>query len=421
MLLISGALITLLVAQTPTDEEVRRIVEKSMAAVELAEAKATRDIAEMRIRLSECDSELTKARGDNNVLLGEKAALQTTARQYQQEAGQARAAAQAAAGDVALLEAELIRAKAMLAETDSAAQAARADRKAYSDSIQAIEAQMRRATIERSEALERVEAYQTRAALLEESLKAETARAAAAVDVEAGPEKDELLRENAEMKERVLAYQNRTKVIEEALRAELAKVVEREAQVIADRTKVLSDSLAQSSNGLREITIQRDKALADFDEVNRALRSREAELGVVRAERENAVEQLKAVTLQRDAIVPSDTLEVAALRKEIAALRELLAAPRPADLPVAVSAPVPVPVPAPIELPRSAVSGFDFNKASADELAAIPAIGPTRAKAIVWYRENVAAINSEEDLKSVPGFNDERIKALKEYLTEVSR
>jgi competence ComEA-like helix-hairpin-helix protein len=61
-------------------------------------------------------------------------------------------------------------------------------------------------------------------------------------------------------------------------------------------------------------------------------------------------------------------------------------------------------------LTSPAVVPLDLDRASYEELAAIEEIGPTRARAIVWFRENIRPIRTEEDLKSVPGFNDERVE-----------
>ena len=65
----------------------------------------------------------------------------------------------------------------------------------------------------------------------------------------------------------------------------------------------------------------------------------------------------------------------------------------------AVNAPAPLPNPAP--------SGrLDLNSASAEELAALPNIGPSRAAAIVAHREREGPFASIEDLQDVSGIGE---------------
>ncbi len=61
-----------------------------------------------------------------------------------------------------------------------------------------------------------------------------------------------------------------------------------------------------------------------------------------------------------------------------------------------------------------AIAGINLNTATLEELSAIPEIGSSRAKILLWYRENSRPILTREDLESVPGFDPARVKALLE-------
>ncbi|MBL4889085.1 MAG: helix-hairpin-helix domain-containing protein [Candidatus Lindowbacteria bacterium] len=69
----------------------------------------------------------------------------------------------------------------------------------------------------------------------------------------------------------------------------------------------------------------------------------------------------------------------------------------------------------PVQTPSNGI--LDINTASLDQLANIPGLSLKRARAIIWYRDTVGQFNSVDDLKSVPGFNDEKIEAVREYVT----
>ena len=59
---------------------------------------------------------------------------------------------------------------------------------------------------------------------------------------------------------------------------------------------------------------------------------------------------------------------------------------------------------------------IDINKASAEELASLPGIGESKAKAIVEYRA-ADPFHSVEDLKKVKGIGDKTFEALRPSLT----
>jgi competence protein ComEA len=61
------------------------------------------------------------------------------------------------------------------------------------------------------------------------------------------------------------------------------------------------------------------------------------------------------------------------------------------------------------------VSPVDLNSATANDLDALPGIGPSRAAAILRYREQHGRFTSVEELKEVPGFGRaavSRVRAL---------
>ncbi|HZZ99710.1 MAG TPA: helix-hairpin-helix domain-containing protein [Candidatus Paceibacterota bacterium] len=55
-----------------------------------------------------------------------------------------------------------------------------------------------------------------------------------------------------------------------------------------------------------------------------------------------------------------------------------------------------------------------LNQADADELEKIPGLGRNRAEDIVNFREQNGSFDSWDDLKKVPGLNEEMINKLKE-------
>ncbi|MFE8703235.1 helix-hairpin-helix domain-containing protein [Cytobacillus sp. FJAT-54145] len=59
----------------------------------------------------------------------------------------------------------------------------------------------------------------------------------------------------------------------------------------------------------------------------------------------------------------------------------------------------------------------NLNKATESELQTIPGIGPSKAKAIVDYREQNGSFKTIEDLKSISGIGDKTFEKLKEHIT----
>ncbi len=77
----------------------------------------------------------------------------------------------------------------------------------------------------------------------------------------------------------------------------------------------------------------------------------------------------------------------------------------PAEPPAAVAAAAP------------ASELLDLNTASQAELEALPEIGPTRAQAIVEYREENGPFDYVEELVDVPGIGESTLESVLDYLT----
>ena len=60
---------------------------------------------------------------------------------------------------------------------------------------------------------------------------------------------------------------------------------------------------------------------------------------------------------------------------------------------------------------------ININKASEEELQNLTGIGPSKAKAIVQYREEHGAFKSVDDLKNVTGIGDKTLEKIKPELT----
>ncbi|MFN4131824.1 MAG: ComEA family DNA-binding protein [Caldimicrobium sp.] len=60
---------------------------------------------------------------------------------------------------------------------------------------------------------------------------------------------------------------------------------------------------------------------------------------------------------------------------------------------------------------------LDLNKATLDQLKALPGIGEITAKRIIELRERKGGFQSIEELKEVPGIGDKKLEVLKNYLT----
>lgn len=60
---------------------------------------------------------------------------------------------------------------------------------------------------------------------------------------------------------------------------------------------------------------------------------------------------------------------------------------------------------------------IDVNTATAAELEALPGIGPTKANAIIAYREQNGPFQSVDDLTKVSGIGDKTLQAIRDQIT----
>lgn len=87
-------------------------------------------------------------------------------------------------------------------------------------------------------------------------------------------------------------------------------------------------------------------------------------------------------------------------------------------VPVGSTAPVQPSASASLAATNAAPSnGININTASASRLTDLPGIGPSKAKAIVEYRESHGAFAAPEDLMKVKGIGEKTYSALKNRIT----
>lgn len=65
---------------------------------------------------------------------------------------------------------------------------------------------------------------------------------------------------------------------------------------------------------------------------------------------------------------------------------------------------------------EEAIPTLNVNTASAEELARLPGLGPTRAEAIVKFRQEYGLITEAEDLLNCPGIGKKTLEKFAEYL-----
>ena len=58
----------------------------------------------------------------------------------------------------------------------------------------------------------------------------------------------------------------------------------------------------------------------------------------------------------------------------------------------------------------------DFSTATADQLTAVPGIGPVLAERLIAYRDTYGPLSSLEELRDVPGIGDALYDTLTQYL-----
>lgn len=59
---------------------------------------------------------------------------------------------------------------------------------------------------------------------------------------------------------------------------------------------------------------------------------------------------------------------------------------------------------------------ININKATSDELQNLPGIGPSKAEAIIAYREDSGLFQTIEDLKLVTGIGDKTFERLQDQI-----
>ena len=74
----------------------------------------------------------------------------------------------------------------------------------------------------------------------------------------------------------------------------------------------------------------------------------------------------------------------------------------------------------PTSSPKSSTGLLDLNSASAQELEALPGIGPTLANAIIQYRAQ-QRFTSVDDLNNVPGIGEKRLNDLRPHVSVSSQ
>jgi competence protein ComEA len=74
------------------------------------------------------------------------------------------------------------------------------------------------------------------------------------------------------------------------------------------------------------------------------------------------------------------------------------------------------PLPTPPEGTRPAVP-LNLNTATITQLDSLPGVGPTKAAAILQYRQEHGPFNSVDELARVPGFGPAAISRLDQRLT----
>lgn len=94
--------------------------------------------------------------------------------------------------------------------------------------------------------------------------------------------------------------------------------------------------------------------------------------------------------------------------------------PEPAPEPAAGSAPADVPPPADRTSGRNTpppAGLLDLNRASAEELDALPGIGPVLARRIVEQRQRIGGFRAAEDLRSVRGIGPRLFERIRPRVT----
>jgi len=393
------------------DEEVRRIVERAMAAVALAEAQATRKVAEMQITLYDRDSENRRLKVRVQQLsdslqrlsgLGDSREAEVLS--LRRENAALRDKTERLGDDVARLSRELSQTTATLASAQAVINDLTAERPAdaAADSAAALGAMANRLRRENEELRQRLDALHTQSSLQEQAL----------VDAPTAADEAERIRLQA--------------AVDEAESRALSSARE------ANDMRIQLMNVREELNRMRNLTSGPGPVptlMRERDELKRRVADLEARLAAAEGAADTAA--LAALHKRLDVIETdsrAQAQELAALRarlaaseREIISLRQTIArAPAPAapvTPPASVARPPSVTPAVPVRPPvvPAAAVHVDINRADFATLAALAEIGEGRAQALIWYRDNVGPIRTTNDLKSVPGFNDERVETLQKY------
>ena len=76
----------------------------------------------------------------------------------------------------------------------------------------------------------------------------------------------------------------------------------------------------------------------------------------------------------------------------------------------------PAPAAQPNKQSRETIPVIDINKASPEEFAKLPGIGPTRARQIVAFREKHGPFRRVEDLLAIRGIGHKKWKAIRPFI-----
>lgn len=485
-------------AESISDEQVRRIVERAMAAVSLAEAEADKRIAELQIQLISLQQDLSEEREASDSAVLRRAELEQRA--------------DTLAAEVTSLTKEI---GELRTENEKLTAREAGLKSEFDTALQSLTIRLNTAVAEKNELQERINSLHTRIGLLERQIGdheeqrkrlSETwADSVAAVRLENSEseaelarlrsEKNELADQNAELKSR-LAGEIAAGTEQESLRMSLESARD-ENRELREKMAALRDAVHDSAASLSALrqeleTVRSTKRelegalqknydrIADISSRTEVLEAENADLAATQSELTEALmasrheialalaaiekseETITSLREERDRslamrespeskdhslLLNQLRAENRSYRAEIDALREILfsvqeearVVTEPPAPPVVEITPAPETAPVrkvvppavepadhthpaqvePVDAPSPESKGGSFwNNASYETLAGFESLDEAKVRAIIWYRTNIGSILSTEDLKFVPGFNDETIEALRNELEE---
>ena len=434
------------------DETVRRIVERAMAAVELAEAKATRKNAEIQLTVNELSDQLARKDSEilelNNLLKAERANVSSLSNKLTEYDSKIEILRDSTSRLNAILLRSQNENEELKQRVESLHTSMSLSEKAYYDALgraEAAESKIAETSMNvnfdsiteltnKLEALEKsnqdlkskLDGYRYRSSLLEQNL------------IKDSEIISELVNENGKLTQQTIELTNKFNELETAsIRLKEEKEIANqklmkinEELINLQRILPTADSLSRLNEENVNLRRNMETALADRDSIAAALKVNQMEIietmrvvkesanaiRMARAERDAALAKLTSISSVEQANVLELQEKLRRYQDEISALRIALVSSIPVSIPLnpqdsSVIVEKPVDTSNVVSIPPERKK-LDLNSASFEELAGVPEIGETRARAIVWYRENVKNLMQIEELKNVPGFNDDRIKAL---------